>query len=138
MKILPNQWKFHDPTGVYWPVVLECYTLLIIGSVPRNIDCPTGSERGGMRFDGRQFIIERRLLALMYLDGRASPRRTQRVAQIVNSSHKEAVDNSRVDQAAPSANPQRCINRPYDAGTAVAENQITTREYLTIKVADVR
>ena len=118
MKTLSNQWKFHDPTGVYWPVVLECYTLLIIGSVPRNIDCPTDSERGGMRFDGRQFIIERRLLALMYLDGRASPCRTQRVAQIVNSSYKKAVDN-RFDQAAPSANPQRCTNRSYDAGTVV-------------------
>ena len=126
MKILSNQWKFHDPTGVYWPVVLECYTLLIIGSVPRNIDCPTDSERGGMRFDGRQFIIERRLLALMSLDGRASPRRTQRVAQIVNSSHKKAVDNSRVDQAAPSANPQRCINRSYDAGTVVDVDQTSS------------
>ena len=118
MKTLSNQWKFHDPTSVYWPVVLECYTLLIIGSIPRNIDCPIDSERGGMRFDGRQFIIERRLLELMYLDGRASPCRVQRVAQIVNASYKKAVDN-RFDQAASSANPQRCINRSYDAGTVV-------------------
>ena len=73
MQTLSNEWKFHDPTSVYWPVVLECYTLLIIGSIPRNIDCPIASERGGMRFDGRQFIVERRLLKLMYLDGRASP-----------------------------------------------------------------
>ena len=118
MKTLSNQWKFHDPTSVYWPVVLECYTLLIIGSIPRNIDCPIDSERGGMRFDGRQFIVERRLLKLMYLDGRASPCRMQRVAQIVNASYKKAVDN-RFDQAASSANPQRCINRSYDAGTVV-------------------
>ena len=27
MKILSNQWKFHDSTGTYWPAVLECYTL---------------------------------------------------------------------------------------------------------------
>ena len=92
--------------------------VLIIGRIPRNINCPIDSERGGMRFDGRQFIIERRLLKLMYLDGRASPCRMQRVAQIVNSSHKKAVDN-RFDQAASSANPQRCINRSYDAGTVV-------------------
>ena len=87
MQTLSNQWSFHDPTSVYWPFVLECYNLLIIGRIPRNIDCPIDSERGGMRFDGRQFIIERRLLKLMYLDGRASPSRMQRVAQIVNSSH---------------------------------------------------
>ena len=87
MQTLSSQWSFHDPTSVYWPFVLECYNLLIIGRIPRNIDCPIDSERGGMRFDGRQFIIERRLLKLMYLDGRASPSRMQRVAQIVNSSH---------------------------------------------------
>ena len=27
MKTLSNQWKFHDPTSVYWPVVLECYAV---------------------------------------------------------------------------------------------------------------
>ena len=83
MKILSNQWKCHDPTGTYWPAVQECYTLMTVGNVPRNIpatttdvdppprypsaaraqDCPTDSERGGMQFDGRQFAVERRLLA---------------------------------------------------------------------------
>ena len=95
---------------------------MTVGNVPRNIpttttegdppplypsaartqDCPTDSERGGMRFDARQFIVERRLLA--------PPRQTLRVARVVSSSHKNAQDNSRVDQAAPSANLQRCIN----------------------------
>ena len=37
MKILSNQWKCHDPTGTYWPAVQECYTLMTVGNVPRNI-----------------------------------------------------------------------------------------------------
>jgi len=94
MKILSAQWKYHDPAGTYWPTVYECYTLMTVGNVPRNVpatttdvdppplypsaaraqDCPTDSERGGLRFDGRQFIAERRLLA--------PPRKTLRVAQV--------------------------------------------------------
>ena len=118
--------------------MLECYTLLIIGSIPRNIDCPIDSERDGMRFDDRQFIIERRLLELMYLDGRASPCRMQRVAQIVNASYKKAVDN-RFDQAASSANPQRCINRSYDAGTVVdVDNASSAQQRFTQSSASIR
>ena len=125
MKTLSNEWKFHDPTSVYWPVVLECYTMMIIGSIPRSIDCPVDSERGGMRFDGRQFIVERRLLKFMYLEGRASPSRMQRVAQIVNASHKKAVEN-RFDQAASSANLQRCTNRSCDTGAVVDVNNTSS------------
>jgi len=141
MKILSAQWKYHDPTGTYWPAVHECYTLMTVGNVPRNIpatttdvdppplypsaaraqDCPTDSERGGLRFDGRQFIVERRLLA--------PPRKTLRVARVVSSSHKNAQDNSRVDQAAPSANLQRCINRSHDAGTVVDVDQTASAIY---------
>jgi hypothetical protein len=51
-----------------------------------------------MKFDARQFIVERRLLA---------PRRQAfRLAQIVSSSHKNAQE-SHVDQAASSANGQQ-------------------------------
>ena len=141
MKILSAQWKYHAPTGTYWPAVQECYTLMAVGNVPRNIpatttdvdppprypsaaraqDCPTDSERGGMRFDGRQFIVERRLLA--------PPRQTLRVARVVSSSHKNAQDNSRVDQAAPSANLQRCINRSHDAGTVVDVDRTASAIY---------
>ena len=41
-----------------------------------------------MRFDARQFIIERRLLDFMYLDGRASHSRVQRFYNVVHASHK--------------------------------------------------
>ena len=131
MKLLPAQWKYHDPAGAYWTTVYECYILMTVGNVPRNVpatttdvdppplypsaaraqDCPTDSERGGLRFDGRQHNVERRL--------GAPPRKTLRVAQVVSSSHKNAQDNSLVDQTAPSAYLQRCINRSHDAGTVV-------------------
>ena len=77
MKTLSNEWEFHDPTSVHWPYVLQCYTAMVIGNVPRSIDCPADADRGGMRFDARQFLIERRLLDFMYLDGRASHSRVQ-------------------------------------------------------------
>ena len=56
MKTLSNEWEFHDPTSVHWPFVLQCYTAMVIGNVPRSIDCPADADRGGMRFDARQFI----------------------------------------------------------------------------------
>ena len=148
MKLLADQWKCHDPTGTYWPAVHESYTLMTVGNVPRNIpatttdgdppplypsaartqDCPTDSERGGMRFDARQFIVERRLLA--------PPRQTLRVARVVSSSHKNAQDNSRVDQAAPSANLQRCINHSHDAGTVVDVDRTALCDSTTTRTVD--
>ena len=77
MKILSNQWKCHDPTGTYWPAVQECYTLMTVGNVPRNIPATTTD----------------------------------------------------VDQAAPSANLQRCINRSHDAGTVVDVDQTASAIY---------
>ena len=47
----------------------------------------------------------------------------------MSSSHKKALDNSRVDQAAPSANLQRCINRSHDAGTVVDVDQTASAIY---------
>ena len=61
-------------------------------SAARVQDCPTGSERGGLRFDSRVRNVEYRL--------GAPPRKTLRVAQVVSSSHNRLL----VDQAAPSAN----------------------------------
>ena len=89
MKTLSNEWEFHDPTSVHWPFVLQCYTTMIIGNVPRSIDCPVDADRGGMRFDARQFIVGRRLLDFMYLEGRASHSRIQRFTKIVNASHNK-------------------------------------------------
>ena len=106
MKMLSTQWKYHDPAGTYWTTVEECYTLMAVGHVHRNVpnvdppplypsaaraqDCPTDSERGGLRFDAGSTMLSRL---------GAPPRKTLRVAQVVSSSH-----NRTVDRAAPSAN----------------------------------
>ena len=97
MEMLSTQWKYHDPAGTYWTTVEECYTLMAVGHVHRNVpatttnvdppplypsaaraqDCPTDSERGGLRFDARQNNVDCQL---------GAPRRKQlRVAQVVTS-----------------------------------------------------
>ena len=75
MKMLSTQWKYHGPAGNYWTTVEECYTLMAVGHVHRSVsatttnescgprppypsvarakDCPSDSERGGLRFDAR-------------------------------------------------------------------------------------
>ena len=112
MKMLSTQWKYHDPSGTYWTTVEKCYTSMAVGHVHRNVshvdppplhpsaartqDCPTDSERGGLRFDARQHNADCRLGNQQH--------KSLRVACVVSSSHKNAQDSSRVDQAAPSAN----------------------------------
>ena len=62
-------------------------------STARAKDCPSNSERGGLRFDARQHNADCRL---------GAPRRKQlRVAQVVTSSIKNAQDSSKVDRSAP-------------------------------------
>ena len=112
MKMLSTQWKYHDPAGTYWTTVEECYTLMAVGHVHRSVsvtttnescdppspypsaarakDCPSDSERGGLRFDARQHNADCRL---------GAPRRKQlRVAQVVTSSIKNAQDSSKDDR----------------------------------------
>ena len=44
MKLLSTQWKYHDPANTYWTTVEECYTLMAVGHVHRNI--PKHAEDG--------------------------------------------------------------------------------------------
>ena len=37
MKMLSTQWKYHDPAGIYWTIVNECFTLMTVGNVPRTL-----------------------------------------------------------------------------------------------------
>ena len=37
MKMLSTQWKYHDPAGIYWTVVNECFALMTVGNVPRTL-----------------------------------------------------------------------------------------------------
>ena len=144
MKTLSNEWKFHDPTSVHWPFVLQCYTTMIIGNVPRSIDCPVDADRGGMRFDGRQFIVERRLLKFMYLEGRASHSRMQRVAKIVNASHNkllhEHVVSSSVSVTSQSLQMQQGKRTEIYSGSfndSVIDNLYTRKLTSIIKTEDL-
>ena len=37
MKMLPTQWKYHDPTNSYWTKVEEFYTLIPVGRIHRGV-----------------------------------------------------------------------------------------------------
>ena len=44
MKMLSTQWKYHDPAGTYWTTAEECYTLMAVGHVHRNVPATTTNE----------------------------------------------------------------------------------------------
>ena len=37
MGLLSTQWKYHDPANSYWTTVEECYTLMSVGCIHRDV-----------------------------------------------------------------------------------------------------
>ena len=60
MQILSAQWHYHDPTGTYWTIVQQCYTLMTVGCVPRS--ALSSDNSSSTVFDSHSVPSEARVL----------------------------------------------------------------------------
>ena len=69
MELLSTQWKYHDPAGTYWTTVEECYTLMAVGHVHRNVPNSNTVPLAPLPVDGVVVQCETSVSS----DGRAAP-----------------------------------------------------------------